>query len=110
MREGRLRGLGQAGARRWAQMAELPTYREQGIDIVGSASRGFAAPGNLPPAIRERLEATFAAVLADPAFVAEAERLGMPLMPVVGAEYRALVLRTEAEYRALWQRRPWRDQ
>lgn len=110
VREGKLRGLGQAGARRWAQLPDIPTYREQGIDIVGSASRGFAAPGTLPAPIRERLEATFAAVLADPAFVQEAERLGMPLLPVVGPEYRALVLRTEAEYRALWQRRPWRDQ
>lgn len=110
MREGKLRGLGQAGTRRWAQMPDVPTYREQGVEVTGTASRGFAAPGNLPPAIRERLEAAFAAVLADPVFVQEAERLGMPLLPVVGAEYRALVLRTEAEYRALWQRRPWRDQ
>src|SRR3712207_5506814 len=55
VREGRLRGLGQAGAERWAQMPDVPTYREQGIDLVGSASRGFAAPGGLLAPVRERL-------------------------------------------------------
>jgi tripartite-type tricarboxylate transporter receptor subunit TctC len=76
---------------------------------VGSASRGFAAPGGLPAPIREQLEAAFASALADPAFEREAERLGMPLRPVVGPAYRDLVLRAEATYRALWQRRPWLD-
>jgi putative tricarboxylic transport membrane protein len=109
VREGRLRGLGQAGAERWAQMPDLPTYREQGVDLVGSASRGFVAPGGLPAPVRERLEAAFASALADPAFEREAERLGMPLRPVVGPAYRDLVLRAEATYRALWQRRPWLD-
>lgn len=109
VREGRLRGLGQAGAERWAQMPDVPTYREQGVDLVGSASRGFAAPGGLPAPVRERLEAAFASALADPAFEREAERLGMPLRPVVGPAYRDLVLRAEATYRALWQRRPWLD-
>ena len=109
VREGRLRGLGQAGAERWAQMPGVPTYREQGVDLVGSASRGFASPGGLPAPVRERLEAAFASALADPAFEREAERLGMPLRPVVGPAYRDLVLRAEATYRALWQRRPWLD-
>src|SRR3712207_1790411 len=79
LREGRLRGLGQAGAERWAQMPDVPTYREQGIDLVGSSSRGFVAPGGLPAPVRDRLEAAFASALADPAFGREAERLAMPL-------------------------------
>lgn len=109
LREGRLRGLGQAGPARWAQLPDMPTYREQGIDLLGSASRGFAAPARLPAPIREGLEAGFAAALADPAFAREAERLGMPLRPLVGAAYRDFVTSTEASYRALWQRRPWVD-
>jgi tripartite-type tricarboxylate transporter receptor subunit TctC len=109
MREGKLRGLGQAGAERWAQMPSLPTYREQGFDLIGSASRGFAAPGGLPAPVRARLEGAFAAALADPAFAREGERLAMPLRPVVGDAYRRMVLEQEAALRALWQRRPWRE-
>lgn len=107
--QGRLRGLGQAGEGRWTAMADVPTYREQGIDLIGSASRGFAAPGRLPTPIREKLEAAFTAVLADPVFLKEAERLAMPVKPLVGQAYRDYLLSQEEGMRRLWQRRPWRD-
>src|SRR3712207_1792417 len=55
VREGRLRGLGQAGAERWAQMPDLPTSREEGIDLLGKAPRALPAPGRPPAPGRERL-------------------------------------------------------
>ena len=109
LREGQLRALGQASAERWALMSDVPTYREQGLDLVASASRGFVAPGGLPAPVRERLEAAFAEALGDPAFVREAERLGMPLQPVIGSAYREQMLAAESRYRILWQQRPWVD-
>jgi tripartite-type tricarboxylate transporter receptor subunit TctC len=107
--QGKLRGLGQAGEGRWGAMADVPTYREQGIDLVASASRGFAAPGGLPAVVQGRLETAFASVLADPAFLREADRLAMPVKALVGQDYRDHVLRQERDMQALWQRRPWRD-
>ncbi|WP_431285378.1 tripartite tricarboxylate transporter substrate binding protein [Humitalea sp. 24SJ18S-53] len=107
VRDGRLRGIAQAGVTRWPEMADLPTYREQGFDIVASASRGFVGPGGMPPDVTQRLIAAFGTILADPAFQAEAARLSMPLRPVLGAAYRDLALETEAELRALWQARRW---
>ncbi|MEI6162458.1 MAG: tripartite tricarboxylate transporter substrate binding protein, partial [Roseococcus sp.] len=107
VREGRLRGIGQAAATRWPGLPELPTYREQGVDVLGSASRGFVAPPGLPAEISDRLIAAFATMLADPAFLREAERLSMPLRPVLGPEYRAMALAIEAELRALWETRRW---
>ncbi|RVT91572.1 tripartite tricarboxylate transporter substrate binding protein [Rhodovarius crocodyli] len=109
VRDGQLRCIAQAGATRWAQMPDVPTYREQGVDLVASASRGLSAPGGLPAPIREQLEAACRAALEDPAFIADAERLGMPLRPIIGAEYRSFVLDIEARYRVLWQQKPWRD-
>ena len=107
LREGRLRGLGQAAAQRWANMPEVPTYREQGIDVLGSAARGFIAPPGLPPEIAERLLAAFTALVTDPGWAREAERLAMPLRPVLGAAFRAQALAMEAELRAMWAQRPW---
>jgi len=107
VREGRLRGIAQAAAARWPGMAQLPTYHEQGADVIGSASRGFIAPVGLPAEITERLVGAFRTMLANPAFVAEAERLSMPLSPLFGADYRALALTMENELRAMWARRPW---
>jgi tripartite-type tricarboxylate transporter receptor subunit TctC len=107
LREGRLRGIAQAAPARWANMPDVPTYREQGVDVLGSAARGFIAPAGLPPEIAQRLLAAFTALVADPAWTREAERLAMPLRPVLGAEFRAQALAMETELRAMWAQRPW---
>ncbi len=109
LRAGAIRCLGQAAATRWRQTAAVPTLKEQGLDVISGATRGIAAPGGLPAEVTARLERAFAAAMADPAFVREAERVGLPLAPEIGAEYRADVLREEAQLRALWQRRPWQE-
>ena len=83
--------------------------RELGFDMVGAAARGFLAPPGLPSPIAKRLEEAFRGALADPRFVAEAERQFMPLRPLVGAEYRRMAQGVEDMVRALWQERPWRD-
>jgi tripartite-type tricarboxylate transporter receptor subunit TctC len=108
LREGRVRCLAQAAARRWEAAAEVPTFRELGFDLVMGASRGFVGPPSLPPPVAERLEAAFAAALADPGFLREAERTGLPLRPLVGTAYRKMAVETETTMRDLWRRRPWR--
>ncbi len=109
LRAGAIRCLGQAAATRWRQTAEVPTLKEQGLEVISGATRGIAAPGGLPAEVTARLERAFAAAMADPDFVREAERVGLPLAPRIGADYRADVLREEAQLRALWARRPWQD-
>ena len=76
---------------------------------MSGATRGIVAPPGLPAEIRMRLEAAFRAALSDPNFVKEAERLGLPLAPLIGDAYRAEVERNEKDLRGLWQRRPWRE-
>jgi tripartite-type tricarboxylate transporter receptor subunit TctC len=106
-REGRVRALGQAAERRWEAAPDVPTFREQGHDIVGGSARGIAGPPGLPSEIRARLERAFAAALADPAFLREAERASLPLRPLVGPAYRAMAAQVETTVRALWRVRPW---
>ncbi len=108
VREGKLRMLAQAAARRQPEAGEVPTFRELGIDVLGSASRGIVGPPNMPPAIVARLEAAFRTALNDEGFRREAERQSMPLRPVVGAEYKALAQQVDNNLRQLWQVRPWR--
>jgi tripartite-type tricarboxylate transporter receptor subunit TctC len=110
LRDGRVRCLGQAAAARWGQTPDVPTLREQGLDVISGATRGFIAPPNLPAEVATRLEVAFRTALADPGFVHEAERMGLPLAPQIGEEYRRTVLASERDLRALWQRRPWKDQ
>jgi tripartite-type tricarboxylate transporter receptor subunit TctC len=109
LRDGKIRSLGQAAAIRWAGTPDVPTFGEQGYRLVSGATRGVVAPPGLPAEIRTRLEAAFRAALSDPNFIREAERLGLPLAPLIGDAYRAEVERNEKELRGLWQRRPWRE-
>jgi tripartite-type tricarboxylate transporter receptor subunit TctC len=76
---------------------------------VTGASRGLIGPPGMPGPIRARLQAAFAATVADPGFVAEAQRLGMPLRPLIGQDYARMLAAMEASLRDLWQRRPWRE-
>ncbi|MBR0672209.1 tripartite tricarboxylate transporter substrate binding protein [Neoroseomonas soli] len=109
LQAGRIRSLGQASLTRWSGTPQVPTFREQGQNMVSGATRGIVAPPGLPADIRTRLEAAFAAAMADADFVKEAERLGLPLAPRIGDDYRSDVVGLERDLRGLWQRRPWRE-
>ena len=109
MRERRIRCLGQAGPQRWEAAPAVPSFREQGFAITGGSARGIAGPPGLPPAIRAALEAAFRDGMADPAFLADAAKLNLPLRPLIGAEHAAMMAADLASLRTLWQRRPWKD-
>ncbi len=109
MREGKVRCLGQAGPRRWSAVPDVPTFREQGFDLEGGSARGLAGPPGIPAPIRDRLLTAFREAMADPAYIAETTRLGLPIRPLVGEEYRQMMAGDYARMRALWQRRPWKE-
>jgi tripartite-type tricarboxylate transporter receptor subunit TctC len=66
IRQGAVRALGIPGDRRSEQFPDVPTFREQGVDIVSLGWFGLAAPAGTPPGIVERLNREVRAVLATP--------------------------------------------
>jgi len=109
MREGTIRALAQGGPERWTGTAAVPTLKEQGFDVVLGSTRGLVAPPNLPAGIRDALREAVAAANADPAWIAEAERLNLPLRPMTAEAQQKLFLEEDARLRALWSRKPWRE-
>jgi tripartite-type tricarboxylate transporter receptor subunit TctC len=109
LRDGALRALAQGGPQRWSGTPEVPTMREQGFAVEQGSTRGLVAPPNLPAEIRDTLRAAVAAVNADPEWIAAAERVNLPLRPMSAAAQQALFLEQDAQLRALWARKPWRD-
>lgn len=107
-RDGRVRILAQGAVRRQPEAADVPTFRELGIDIVGGASRGIVGPPGMPAPVVARLDAAFRAALNDEGFRREAERQNMPLRPLFGAEYKAFAQSIDDSLKTLWQVRPWR--
>jgi tripartite-type tricarboxylate transporter receptor subunit TctC len=108
-RQGLTRPLGQLAPSRWAMAAEVPTLREQGLDVVEGSMRGLAAPAGLPPAVMARLAAAVQAAMADPEFIAGARQQMLPLRYLGPAEYTAELQALRTHYAALWARHPWKE-
>ncbi len=68
---GQIRLLAVLTASRLPGLPNLPTAREQGIDVVVTKFRGLAGPKNLPPAVLNAWHEGIRTVLADPAYQKE---------------------------------------
>ncbi len=107
LRDGRLVGLGVSAARRSASLPDVPTLREQGIDLVATAQRGFMLPPTLGDAARDMLLAGLEAVASDPDFVAEAAALGRTPRFIGPAAWTRVLERVDQDLRQRWQAEPW---
>lgn len=110
LRDGRLRALGIAAAERVPAMKDTQTFKEQGFDLIAGSQRGIIAPPGIPDDVRDRLIAAFSAAMESPGFKAEAQRVDMPIVPVLGDDFRKQVMEAETHLQQLWQKSPWRDE
>ena len=102
-----MHNLGQMSAARTNLAPGLPTFKEQGFDIVMASLRGIAAPKGLPPAVREQLVNAVGKAANDPEFQAKAAAAFAPLRYLPPAKYEAELRTTEASFRQLWKEMPW---
>jgi len=81
IKAGTLRALATTGEQRITDpdLAQIPTFREQGFDIVLTNWYGVAAPKDLPPEVKTKLEEGFKSMIADPEFKTNIESLGLQL-------------------------------
>lgn len=104
-----LRHLGQMSDKRSNLAANVPTFKEQGFNVIMASLRGIAAPKGLPPAVREQLVNAVQKAVSDPEFQAEASNYFAPLRYLAPAAYAAELKEDEAEFQQLWQVMPWTD-
>lgn len=76
--KGALRTLGIATAERFPLVADVPTFREQGYDVISRRYRVLAAPAGVSQAVVDFWDDVCARVNQDPAFVAEMDKVGQP--------------------------------
>lgn len=72
--EGQVRILGLMDSGRWARIPDIPTFREQGFEVVAGSARGIVLPAAAPEAVRRRWEEAIRRTAEDPAFRALADR------------------------------------
>jgi tripartite-type tricarboxylate transporter receptor subunit TctC len=104
---GLVRSLGQAGDKRAPTAAQMPTLREQGVDVVISAFRGFAAPARTPAPILRVLADAMADIARSPEFQKGAADQMMRLRFMAADAFQRELDRQDSDYRALWRVSPW---
>ncbi|MGX9965446.1 tripartite tricarboxylate transporter substrate-binding protein [Roseomonas sp. F4] len=107
LREGKLHGIGIAAARRSPLLPELPTLREQGVDLVAAAFRGFATSPTAPEAFRTALLRGLEAVAGDPDFVEQCSGRGQVPRFLGPEAWGRLLTRADADLRQRWADEPW---
>ena len=94
---GKLRCLAAAGPERWPDYPEVKTLRELGFDAVTRGPFGYAYPVGVEPAIKQRMEAALADVMADKSVQDQISALGIVAVHRNGADYKAYLKKIEGE-------------
>ena len=74
---GRVRALAVASAKRMAELPDVPTMKEAGVDIDADLWTGVFAPKDTPPAIVKKLEAELIRIARLPEVIARLKPLGV---------------------------------
>lgn len=104
-----LRPLAGMGAHRWELMPSVPTFREEGYDVMMTSERGLGAPRGVSDEIAMRLQEAVARVVAKPEWTEKARQLELPMAYLPGAEWEAQMPGQEARYRQIWEKTPWQQ-
>ena len=83
---GQVRLLAVLTEKRLADFPDLPTAKEQGVDLVVTKFRGLAGPKNLPPAVLKAWNDGIRAVLADPVYQKEYAKESLIAAPMAADE------------------------
>ena len=98
VKDGRLRGLVVAAAKRVPMLPDVPTVAEVGLpaNLTGAVFFGVMAPGGTPEPVIAKLNATFNEVLTDPVTSKKLVDLGFVLVGGSAADYgKRLAAETE---------------
>jgi tripartite-type tricarboxylate transporter receptor subunit TctC len=91
VKAGNLRLLASSSSVRWYELPDVPTLREQGVDVTSESFAGLAAPAGTPPDRLKRLEDAFAQALKTEEVQKTLKDLGMEPVYFSGAEYEQLL-------------------
>jgi tripartite-type tricarboxylate transporter receptor subunit TctC len=96
---GNLKALAVTGNKRVKSLPDVPTLKEQGIDVVVTSWQGVFAPAKTPDAILDKIEKAIKQGMKDPKWDAALARDGLEQPP---ERTRAEFTKFVAEEHAFW--------
>ena len=91
LKDGKVKIIAVATEERMKELADVPTFKEIGINLVISSNRGFAAPKGTPKEIIEKLDEAFRKASADPDYLEQMAKMGLPVKYLGPAEFGKLI-------------------
>ena len=102
-----LRMIAQGGATRSRFAPDVPTFKEQGVNVEMGSERGIVAPKGLPADVMAKLSEATAKIMKNPEFLAKIESQYTQEDYLPGPQWRERLAVADAKFRALWQSQPW---
>lgn len=98
----RFKAVGVALPQRDPSLPDVPTLREQGIDVATWGSvKGIAAPAGTPKEVVSYLETTIRKICDDPEFKTMMDNMSQPVMYQGSADYAKFIQQATADYAKL---------
>jgi len=105
----KVRILAQAGETRSALAPDVPTFKEQGVNVVMSSERGLVGPKGLPVEVQAKLEKALEKVANNPDFRKQIQSQFTELDYLPSGPWQERLKKADVELRALWARNRWAD-
>ncbi|MDR1508539.1 MAG: tripartite tricarboxylate transporter substrate binding protein [Synergistaceae bacterium] len=103
VKAGNLRALAVFSEERYEGLADIPTAKELGYNIVSGSSRGYSAPKGIPAEAREILIGAFKKMAEMPEFrKACADRASIVDLKF-GEDYAKMLSDQEAQFKIIWE-------
>ncbi|WP_137178330.1 tripartite tricarboxylate transporter substrate binding protein [Roseomonas sp. AR75] len=101
--QGQMRAIGVAADRRMAALPDVPTLREQGVDLLASFWWGVLGPLGIPGAMAQEMHRALQAAMGSAPVAARLADLGVERMNLGPAEFKEFLARETARWQDVVQ-------
>ncbi len=104
-----LRILAQASDKRSPLAPDVPTFKEQGVNLSFASERGVVGPQGLPAEVEQKLAKALEKVANDPEFQKKMLQQFTEMDYLPGDKWQVRLQEADQQFRAMWAKQKWLD-